>query len=105
MLDWLRQTVAPVALKSNAAIQKEVMAYLSANPMAQDTLEGIVAWWLLEQKIEEAASGVKAALAKLVIEKKLSAKKGPDGRIHYRLRPREAKARGKRSGLPRMKGG
>jgi hypothetical protein len=96
MLDWLRQTVALVALKSNAAIQKDVLAYLSANPMAQDTLEGIVAWWLLEQKIEAAASGVKAALAKLVQEKKLSAKKGPDGRVHYRLKPRKSKARDNR---------
>jgi hypothetical protein len=105
MLDCWRQTVALVALKSKAAIQREVMAYLSANPTAQDTLEGIVAWWLLEQKIEEAASGVKAALAKLVKEKKLSAKKGPDGRVHYRLKPRETKARGKRRVLPRPKGG
>jgi|HubBroStandDraft_1064217.scaffolds.fasta_scaffold571564_1 hypothetical protein len=86
------------ALKSDAAIQKEILAHLAENPKAQDTFEGIVEWWLLEQKIEQAVSVVKAALAKLVAEKKLSARRGADGRFHYRLRAQELKTRRKSSG-------
>jgi len=80
------------------------MAYLTARSTAQDTLEGIVEWWLLEQKVDQATSDVKAALAQLVIQEKLSAKKGADGRVHYRLRRRESKTRRKGIGDPHPKG-
>jgi hypothetical protein len=85
-------------LKSDTTIQKDILAYLAVNPTAQDTLEGIVEWWLLERKIEQAAEAVKASLAKLVIEEKLSAKMGADGRVHYRLRLRESKTGRRRPG-------
>ena len=91
-------------VKSDAIIQQEIMAYLTVRSTAQDTLEGIVEWWLLEQKVDQATSDVKAALAQLVIEKKLSAKKGADGRVHYRLRERESKTRPKAIGNSRQKG-
>jgi hypothetical protein len=72
-------------LKSDTAIRKEILDYLAVNPTAQDTLEGIVEWWLLEQQIEKAASAVKTALTRLVNEKKVTVIKGADGRVHYRL--------------------
>jgi hypothetical protein len=78
-------------LKNDAAIRKDILDYLAAHPGAQDTSEGIVEWWLLEQKIERATPAVKAALSRLVSEKKLRAKKGPDGRVHYRLMRQESK--------------
>jgi len=44
----------------------KILAYLSEHPQAQDTLEGIVEWWLLEQQIKCRTVQVKEALAELV---------------------------------------
>ncbi|HEY3860533.1 MAG TPA: hypothetical protein VGO59_01490 [Verrucomicrobiae bacterium] len=61
------------------------MSYLAANPAAEDTLRGVVEWWLLKQRITEATSAVEATLAGLVAKGKLRAEPGPDGRVRYRL--------------------
>lgn len=47
-------------------IAHEILAYLVEHPEAQDTLEGIVQWWLLERKIKYQEILVKEALTKLV---------------------------------------
>lgn len=70
------------ALTSPAA---EVLAYLSEHPDAQDTLEGIVEWWLLEQKIKLMIRDVKHALANLVSRKLVVTRQGRDGRVYYRI--------------------
>ena len=44
-------------------------------------------WWLLKQKIAQSTADVEAALANLVAEGKLMARKGADGRVRYLLRP------------------
>jgi hypothetical protein len=85
-------------------IQKEIMAYLAVNSTAQDTFEGIVEWWLLQQKVEQAASDVKAALDQLVSLEKLSAKQGADGRVHYRLKRKESRTSPKAPGGSRPNG-
>ena len=72
-------------MKSDAAIQKEILAYLAVNSKAQDTLEGIREWWLLQPRGEQAVTVIEAALAKLVSAGKLQTKTGPDGRMHYLL--------------------
>jgi len=72
-------------LKSEATIDKDILAYLAENRGAQDTFEGIVEWWLLKQRINQAVSEVKAALGRLVARKLVAAQKGRDGRMHYRL--------------------
>jgi hypothetical protein len=54
-------------------------------PKAQDTLEGIVEWWLLERKIEFVKVSVKEALSELVAKGMILEKKGPDSQIHYRI--------------------
>lgn len=43
-----------------------ILAYLSKNEDAQDTLEGIAHWWLLQQSIEQHLPLVRKALAELV---------------------------------------
>jgi hypothetical protein len=47
-------------------IAREVLAYLAEHPKAQDTLEGIIEWWLLEREIKRQTTLVKEALGDLV---------------------------------------
>lgn len=61
----------------------QILAYLHANPEAQDTLEGIVEWWLLDQKISRQTERVKQALAELIERGLIVARIGTDSRVHY----------------------
>src|SRR5437667_12585644 len=72
----------PISLRPSAW---EILAYLSEKPGAQDTLEGIVEWWLLEQRIRHLVTETKAALRELVVERLVLARHSSDGRTHYRL--------------------
>jgi hypothetical protein len=75
-------------------IADKVLAYLVEHPQAQDTMEGIVEWWLLEQRIRCAIADVEAALSDLVRNNFLIAVQRPDGRISYGLnREREREIR------------
>ena len=47
-------------------ISNEVLAYLVEHPDAQDTLEGILEWWLLERQIKFQTARVKEVLSELV---------------------------------------
>ena len=66
-------------------IARDVLAYLSENPDAQDTLAGIVEWWLLEAQIKYRTESVKRALAQLVEEGLIIEKAGKDSQPHYRI--------------------
>jgi hypothetical protein len=66
-----------------AEIAQEVLAYLAEHPRAQDTLEGIVQWWLLEQEIQRRMAQVRAALAELVAQGLVLERQGKDGRTYY----------------------
>jgi hypothetical protein len=67
-------------------IGNEILAYLLDHPKAQDTLEGIVEWWLLERQIQFQTARVKEALSELVAKGFIFEKKGPDSQIQYRIR-------------------
>lgn len=62
----------------------EILAYLVAHPGAQDTLEGIVEWWLLERKIIYQTKIVQEALAELIDKGLVLECKGLDSRTYYR---------------------
>ena len=47
-------------------VSREILRYLLRHPDAQDTLEGISEWWLLEETILRKYAEVQAALATLV---------------------------------------
>ena len=80
------------ALSSETAF--EVLAYAVERPEAQDTLEGIVEWWLLEHYIARQTRLVHAAVGELVARGFLELKVGADGRERYHLnRERLAEAR------------
>jgi hypothetical protein len=63
----------------------QILAYLHANPEAQDTLEGIVEWWLLERRIKNQTAKVNEALESLVSGGLVTARTGKDGRTHYAI--------------------
>jgi hypothetical protein len=73
-------------------ITRQVLSYLTEHTGAQDTLEGIVEWWLLEQRIIHQTQEVDRVLADLTARKLLVQVKAADGRVHYRANRRRAKA-------------
>jgi DNA-binding PadR family transcriptional regulator len=66
-------------------IADEILAYLVKHPEAQDTLEGITEWWLLEQRIRSAVAEVDGALRNLVAQDLLVTRRCADGRTYYAL--------------------
>ena len=61
-----------MSLKNNLScpdapsIASEVLAYLQVHPDAQDSIEGIMQWWLLERNISFQLKLLREALAGLV---------------------------------------
>jgi hypothetical protein len=72
-------------INDKSKIGNEILAYLVDHPKAQDTLEGIVEWWLLEREIKFQTAGVKEALSELVAKGLILEKKGSNSQIHYRI--------------------
>jgi DNA-binding PadR family transcriptional regulator len=62
-----------------------ILAYLSDNPDAGDTMDGIVEWWLLDQRIKFATRNVSEAVSKLVSEGLIVEHTEADSRIIYRV--------------------
>lgn len=63
----------------------EILAYLADNPTAQDTLVGIIKWWLLEQQIRTQTFVVQEALAELIARDLIEGRRGRDSHVHYRI--------------------
>ncbi|MBT8366583.1 MAG: hypothetical protein KJP23_17980 [Deltaproteobacteria bacterium] len=74
-------------ITDKSQIGNEILAYLVDHPKAQDTLEGIVEWWLLERAIKFHEAQVKKALAELVAKGLVIEQKRKDSKIFYRLNP------------------
>lgn len=66
-------------------IAYEVLAYLAEHPESQDTLEGIVEWWLLEREIKQQTALVRESLAELVARGLVVERVGPDSRVRYQV--------------------
>lgn len=66
----------------------QILGYLLNHPQAQDSFEGILHWWLLEQQITYWKEQVQTTLDALVAQKLLLRRTGRDGRIHYRVNRR-----------------
>jgi len=62
-----------------------ILAHLIEHPLAEDTVEGIVEWWLLEQEIKYRTAVVRAALADLVAKGLVLERQGNDARLRYGL--------------------
>ena len=68
-----------------------ILKYLAENPNAQDTLEGIVEWWLLDRLTESHAATVKEALAELIGADFVLERRGKDSRNYYKINRRKLK--------------
>jgi hypothetical protein len=66
-----------------------ILDYLSENPDAGDTFEGIVEWWLLTQSIKFEMRTVSEAVATLVADGLIVEQKGYDSRGIYRIKQTE----------------
>jgi predicted transcriptional regulator len=77
----------PITNKSK--IGKEILTYLVEHPEAQDTVEGIAEWWLLEQRIREQISVIEKALSELVDKGFVLEQSGRNGRTRYLINRRK----------------
>ena len=62
-----------------------ILGYLLDNPDASDTLDGIMAWWLLNQKIRYETRIVLQAVNKLIADGLIVEQEGLDSRTIYRI--------------------
>lgn len=68
-----------------------ILAYLANYQDAQDTLGGIVEWWLLEQKIRHQTAVVKEVLTDLITRGLVVEREGRDAQVHFRINRRRLK--------------
>jgi DNA-binding MarR family transcriptional regulator len=73
-------------IREHREVSYYILDYLSDNPDAGDTLEGIVEWWLLTQCIKFETRTVSEAVATLVAEGLIVEQKGLDSRSIYRIK-------------------
>ena len=66
-------------------VAMKILRYLDQNPMAADTFEGILEWWLPKQSIYEEEKLVEQALDEMVARNLILTIRSSDARKHYRL--------------------
>ena len=65
-------------------VARDILGYLKRNPQAGDTLEGVVQWWVPQQRIYVAVQDVQRALSHLVKLRLVSRRKTtPHGPVLY----------------------
>ena len=67
-------------------VQEAVLAYLHRHPNAADTLDGIVSWWLPQQRYEIERQHIKRTLGDMVDRGELHCYHLPDGAVLYALK-------------------
>ena len=72
-------------ITGRSQIAYEILSYLVENPDAQDTLEGIIEWWLLEQQIKQETAKVKEVVEELIVRGLLLEDKDSNSRTRYRI--------------------
>jgi len=66
----------------------EILDYLARQPEAQDTIDGILHWWVLDSCIRSWAPKIAKAVAELVGRGFLEEKPSSDGKIFYHVSSR-----------------
>jgi hypothetical protein len=64
-----------------------LLKYLQKTPDARDTLEGIIEWWLFQERIDLSSQRVKNVLSYLIAEKVMRTRIFNNQRICYELNP------------------
>ncbi len=68
-------------------IAYEILAYLMDHPDAQDTLEGVMEWWLLERKLKYESRRVRELLSEFVARGFILERENKYSRVHYKINP------------------
>jgi hypothetical protein len=66
-------------------IAQAILGHLRQNPEAQDTLAGIVQWWLPSRDISSRTATIRDALSELVAAGLVIRMEGKDSQVSYRL--------------------
>jgi hypothetical protein len=66
----------------------EIIDYLSRHPDAQDTIEGILHWWVLDACIRQWAPQIANTVEQLVARGFLEQRPSADGHLFYRVSPK-----------------
>jgi hypothetical protein len=66
----------------------EILDYLARHPKAQDTLDGILHWWVLDSCVRRWAPKIAKTVAKLVEQGFLAEKRSSDGKMFYQISSR-----------------
>jgi hypothetical protein len=66
----------------------EILDYLARQPEAQDTIEGILQWWVLDSCIRTWEPKIADTVAHLVEQGFLDEAPSSDGKVFYRISPR-----------------
>lgn len=64
-----------------------ITSYLAGHPNANDTLEGVMQWWLLARHATWSRSDIKKAIARGMREGLILETQGGDGQVRYSLMP------------------
>jgi hypothetical protein len=65
----------------------EILDYLARHPEAQDTIDGILHWWVLDACIRKWAPKIAETVAQLVDRGFLEERSSADGQIFYHVSP------------------
>lgn len=65
------------------SLAQEIARYLQEREQIADTLDGIVQWWILRQRLHEERRKVERAMAYLYRQGIISMRRLPDGRTLY----------------------
>jgi hypothetical protein len=66
----------------------EILDYLARHPDAQDTLDGILHWWVLDAYLKKWTPKIEETVMQLVEQGFLEEKPSPDGQTFYHVSPR-----------------
>jgi hypothetical protein len=69
----------------------DILAFLADHPDADDTIEGVAQWWLLEQRIRQQVPVIEKALTVLVEKGFVLEQGSSNGRTRYRINHRRYK--------------
>ena len=72
-----------MAGSEESTIRADILSYLLTHKAAQDTVEGIVDWWLLEETIKRRTEEVQQVLDQLVTEQLIIARTSKDSKTRY----------------------
>jgi hypothetical protein len=65
----------------------EILEYLAKHPDAQDTIDGILHWWVIDASIRRWAPKIAETVAQLVEQGYLEQKQSADGNVIYHASP------------------